>query len=98
MRKLTFFLAIVLIGIVATSFAATSKWDLKVKGMHCDKCVQSIEKAIKKVEGAEFIDAKIEDKAVVIKLDESKASIDDVKKAIEEAGYEVEKAEKVKEG
>ncbi|MDI4646091.1 cation transporter [Cohnella hashimotonis] len=60
---------------------------LKVEGMSCGHCVNSVEGALKKL-GAE---AKVDLAAgsVAISYDESKLGLADLKSAIEDQGYEV---------
>ncbi len=60
---------------------------LKVNGMSCQHCVHSIEKAVKEIGGSAHVDLK--NNAVTVEYDENKFSLDAVKKAIEEQGYDV---------
>lgn len=60
---------------------------LKVEGMSCGHCVNSVEGAIKKL-GAE---AKVDlaSGSVAVIYDESKLGLSDIKTAIEDQGYDV---------
>lgn len=60
---------------------------LKVEGMSCGHCVNSVEGALKEI-GAK---AKVDLNAgqVSIEFDESKLNLDKIKEAIEEQGYSV---------
>lgn len=60
---------------------------LKVEGMSCGHCVNSVEGAIKKL-GAE---AKVDlaSGSVAVSYDESKLGLSDIKTAIEDQGYDV---------
>jgi len=60
---------------------------LKVEGMSCSHCVNAVEGAVGKL-GA---DAKVNlaSRSVQVTFDESKVSLDTIKKAIEEQGYDV---------
>ncbi|MFC3797677.1 cation transporter [Cohnella sp. GCM10012308] len=60
---------------------------LKVEGMSCGHCVNSVEGALKQL-GAE---AKVDLAAgsVAVSYDESKLGLADIKTAIEDQGYEV---------
>ena len=60
---------------------------LQVQGMSCQHCVHSIEKALKEA-GAE---GKVNLSAgeVEVRFDESSVSLDRIKEAIEEQGYDV---------
>jgi copper ion binding protein len=61
---------------------------LKVKGMTCQHCVMSVKKALGKLEGIQNVDVDLEKGEVL--FDNTKGlAADAVKKAIEEAGFEV---------
>jgi copper chaperone len=60
---------------------------LKVEGMSCNHCVQAVEKAVKEL-GAEG-KVNLANKEVDVRFDESQVSIDTIKEAIEEQGYDV---------
>lgn len=63
---------------------------LKIPNMSCKHCVMRIEKAIKSV-GAEG-KADLETKTAVVEFDPGKVRLEEVVKAIERYGYEVEVA------
>lgn len=60
---------------------------LKVEGMSCNHCVNSVEKAIKEL-GAEG-KVNLAGKMVEVQYDESKLSVQAITEAIEEQGYDV---------
>jgi len=60
---------------------------LQVNGMSCQHCVNSVEKALKEVGAKGNVDLK--GSSVTVEFDESKISLDNVKEAIEEQGYDV---------
>jgi copper ion binding protein len=61
---------------------------IKVKGMTCQHCVMSVKKALGKLEGIQNVDVDLQQAEV--RFDNTKGVASDlVKKAIEEAGYEV---------
>lgn len=60
---------------------------MNVNGMSCQHCVNSIEKAIKEIGGSAFVD--LSNNKVTVEYDENKLSMDDIKTAIEEQGYDV---------
>ena len=61
---------------------------LKVKGMTCQHCVMSVKKALGKLEGVQNVDVDLQKGEV--RFDNTKGVAPDVvKKAIEEAGYQV---------
>ena len=60
---------------------------LKISGMHCEHCVKSVTEAINKIEGASAkVDFKKEE--AVVSYDRE-INDDDLKKAVEEAGFKV---------
>ena len=61
---------------------------LKVKGMMCAHCKARVEKEIQKVENVISVEANINTKEVVI-VYEGSLNLDEVKKVVIEAGYEV---------
>jgi len=60
---------------------------LKVEGMSCQHCVNSIEGALKEIGAEGKVDLK--SYTVQVAYDESKLTFEVVKEAIEEQGYEV---------
>jgi copper chaperone len=61
---------------------------LKVKGMTCQHCVMSVKKSLGKLEGIQNVDVDLQQGEV--RFDNTKdVASEVVKKAIEEAGYEV---------
>ncbi|KIL42488.1 copper resistance protein CopZ [Gordoniibacillus kamchatkensis] len=62
---------------------------LKVEGMSCGHCVNSVEGAVKQVGASGKVD--LSAGSVTVQFDESKVSLDAIKEAIEEQGYDVVK-------
>ncbi|MDU0206215.1 MULTISPECIES: copper ion binding protein [Paenibacillus] len=60
---------------------------LKVEGMSCNHCVNTVEKAMKEL-GAEG-KVNLAGKLVEVVYDESKLTVEAIKEAIEEQGYDV---------
>ena len=60
---------------------------LKVEGMSCGHCVNAVESAVKEIGAAGKVD--LANKTVAVEFDESNVSIDAIKEAIEEQGYDV---------
>lgn len=60
---------------------------LKVEGMSCNHCVNSIEGAMKTIGATAKVD--LGSKSVSVQFDESKLSLDTVKATIEDQGYDV---------
>lgn len=60
---------------------------LQVEGMSCNHCVKAVEGAIEEVGATGKVD--LGSKSVEVTYDESKLSLDKIKEAIEEQGYDV---------
>lgn len=60
---------------------------LQVKGMTCQHCVHSVQNALKEVGAIGRVDLKAN--VVAVEFDENKISLNAVKSAIEEQGYDV---------
>lgn len=61
---------------------------LSVKGMSCGHCKGVVEQALKKVPGVINADADVGAGTVAVHFDGEKVSLEALKKAISEAGYE----------
>ena len=62
---------------------------LNVSGMSCAGCEEKIRLALEDVPGVASTTASHETGDVRVELDVDQASVDDVRRAIEQAGYEV---------
>lgn len=60
---------------------------LQVSGMSCQHCVSAIEKALRDIGAAGRVN--LQDGSVTVEYDESKITLDAVKAAIEDQGYDV---------
>ncbi len=60
---------------------------LKVEGMSCGHCVNTIETTLKNLGANGKVD--LANKTVIVEFDENKVSLDAVKAAIEDQGYDV---------
>lgn len=60
---------------------------LKVEGMSCGHCVSAVEKAVSGAGAAAKVD--LPAKTVAVEYDENKVSLDAIKTAIEDQGYDV---------
>lgn len=60
---------------------------LKVSGMSCNHCVNSIEGALKEIGAEGKVD--LGDGTVAVVFDENQLTLDAVKEAIEDQGYDV---------
>jgi len=61
---------------------------LKVEGMTCNHCVMTVKRAVMGVEGVKDAQVSLSEGSVVVKA-EDETPIENIKKAIEEAGYRV---------
>jgi copper chaperone len=61
-------------------------YELQVEGMSCDGCVRSVTKSVQSLDGNAKVDVDLASKKVRV---ESQASLDAVKAAISDAGYDV---------
>ena len=62
---------------------------LKVEGMTCEHCVQTLTEAVGKMSGVEKVDVSLEQKEVTVDFDESQTEMEKISAQIEEAGFEV---------
>ncbi len=60
---------------------------LQVEGMSCNHCVNSVEGALKEIGATGKVD--LSAKSVAVSYDESKLTVEAIKEAIEEQGYDV---------
>ncbi len=64
--------------------------NLKIEGMHCAGCSTRLEKILNNLEGVEKAKVSLEEKKATIKYDETKINIENIKEAIEDAGFKGE--------
>jgi Cu+-exporting ATPase len=62
---------------------------LQIKGMTCTSCAQSIEKALKKINGVDFAGVNLVDKTALIKFNSKLINEKDIKETIRKTGYDV---------
>ncbi|MCH7773652.1 MAG: cation-translocating P-type ATPase, partial [Bacteroidetes bacterium] len=67
----------------------TEKISLPVEGMTCASCVARVEKSIKKIDGVEDVAVNLASEKATLSIDKSKVNIEEIKKVVEEAGYNV---------
>ena len=60
---------------------------LRVPDMHCGHCKTAVESELNKLSGVEYSRADVEKGAVEVFFEEGKVSTENLKEAIEEAGY-----------
>ena len=62
---------------------------IKVEGMSCSHCEDAVKKAVKALEGVDQVSVSLEDKTVSVDYDSKAVSLDSIKQAIEDQGYDV---------
>ncbi len=62
---------------------------LRVPDMHCGHCKAAVESELNKLSGVERANADVEKGTVEVSYDEGAVTTEDLKDAIEEAGYTV---------
>lgn len=63
---------------------------LRVNGMTCQNCVRHVSKALEGVAGVSQVDVSLEQAQAVVEFDSSQTSTDQLKEAVQEAGYDTE--------
>lgn len=62
---------------------------LGVSGMTCSGCVRSVSKALNALDGVAKADVSLGKRCAVVNYDPAKLAVEQLKHAIQEAGYEV---------
>jgi copper chaperone len=62
---------------------------LQVQGMTCNHCKMAVTNALQELEGVNRVEVHLEKGTVDVDYDEMKISLDKLKEAIEEQGYDV---------
>ncbi len=68
---------------------ATEVKTLNVEGMSCSHCENSVKKAVGELEGVESVAVDIKGNKVTIEFYPERISVDTIKDAIEDQGYDV---------
>ncbi len=63
---------------------------IKVNGMTCGHCVETVTKAARDLGGVRDVGVNLETKEVTLNFDESLTPLEKIKAAINDAGFEVE--------
>ncbi|MEX0769727.1 MAG: copper ion binding protein, partial [Balneolaceae bacterium] len=63
------------------------KKTLDIEGMHCASCVSTVEKSLNKVKGVEEASVNLATESATVSYDADEVSDDDLRKAVEAAGY-----------
>ncbi|HVI42513.1 MAG TPA: copper chaperone CopZ [Anaerovoracaceae bacterium] len=62
---------------------------LNVEGMSCSHCVSAVTKAVTALEGVSGVNVDLEGKTATVDYDAAKVSLESIKEAIEDEGYDV---------
>lgn len=65
------------------------KTTIHVEGMTCGHCKQSVEKALQELPGVAKVEVNLQAGEAAVEYDGGKATVQDMKDAIEEQGYDV---------
>lgn len=65
------------------------KQTITVEGMSCNHCKSAVEKAVRGLPGVMSAEVDLAAKALKVDFDAAKSGLDDIKKAIEAAGFKV---------
>ena len=59
---------------------------IMIEGMSCNKCVEHVKEALEELKCAKNIEVSLEGKYAIV---DTEATVDEIKEAIEEEGYDV---------
>ncbi|WP_091689805.1 heavy metal translocating P-type ATPase [Methanococcoides vulcani] len=65
------------------------KTTIDVHGMTCMHCHESVTKAISSLKGVESVEVSLEENNATVSFDPAKVTLDEIRKAVTDAGYEV---------
>jgi len=72
-----------------------NKATLKIDGMTCQACVKRVEKAVNKLEGVLDGNVNLTTEKLSVSYDEDSVDLDEIKKAVVDAGYSIEEEKKI---
>jgi copper chaperone len=62
---------------------------LKVSGMTCQHCVETVSKAVDNIEGVQNVEVDLNQKNITVTFDESQAQLENIAAKIVQSGFEV---------
>ena len=62
--------------------------------MHCDACVESIERVVGRLEGVESVNVDLSTELATVNFDDQLVTLAELGEAIEDAGFDVESSKK----
>ena len=69
----------------------TTTHEIKVYGMMCTHCENAVKKALEKFDGVRDVSASFEQESVTLKLENGTASLDELRAAIVDEGYTLDR-------
>lgn len=63
------------------------KLTMKISGLHCENCCNTIERALSKIKGISLTKVDLEENEVLINYDENKAELEKIRNTIRKAGF-----------
>ena len=69
--------------------APLNKETIQVEGMTCNHCKSSVEKAVRGLPGVLAAEVDLAAKKLTVEYDSKKSSVDDIKKTVEDIGFDV---------
>lgn len=63
---------------------------LKVSGMHCSGCANTVENALMDLEGVHQVTVDLEENDVTVTYEDDKVTVEDLEEAIKSSGYTFE--------
>lgn len=67
----------------------TKKTLIKIGGMHCAGCVNSIQRRVSTLQGVSKVEVNLANERAVLEYDPAKVRMDDIEKAVQDIGYRV---------
>ena len=67
-----------------------AKETLKINGMTCASCAKAVEKSVGKIKGVKSANVNFATEKLNVEFDDASVSMDDIKKAVKDAGYSAE--------
>jgi copper chaperone len=68
----------------------TRETTLSVPDMRCEGCTERVTNVLERLKGVRSADVSLEDKTATVELEDGAVTFDDLKAAVENAGYAVE--------
>ena len=63
--------------------------NISLSGLGCEHCVDTVNKTLSNIDGIYRVNTSLDDSSVEVEYDDSLLNFDDIKSAIENAGYNV---------